>query len=295
MEIIETNIQFNAMSERKSTNRIILHHSGVSVLQTVEVIHNYHKNTNKWAGIGYHFYVRKDGKIYRGRPENMVGAHAYGANSDSIGICAEGDFNTETMNDTQKNAIKELVAYIKQKYGISLVQKHSDTIATSCPGKNYPFAEIVSGQVTEDTTEPSQNENLDIFNDGIVNCIYDIQEWLNRHYGFNLKLDNIYGPDTHEKLVMALQIELNTQFNANLAVDGIFGPKTKNACINVREGASGNITMLIQMCLFVKGYNVSMDKNFSKEMTRIVKQFQSDNGLSADGIVGKNTFEKLFK
>lgn len=139
MEIIETNLQFNSMNERKSTNRIILHHSGVSVLQSIEVIHNYHKNTNGWAGIGYHFYVRKDGKIYRGRPENMVGAHAYGANSNSVGICAEGDFNTETMNDTQKKAIKELVAYIKQKYGISLVQKHSDTIATSCPRKKLSF------------------------------------------------------------------------------------------------------------------------------------------------------------
>lgn len=27
-------------------------------------------------GIGYHFLVRKDGSVYRGRPEDMVGAHA---------------------------------------------------------------------------------------------------------------------------------------------------------------------------------------------------------------------------
>ena len=65
MNIIETNLQFTSLSKRDKTNRIILHHSGVSVLQSVEVIHNYHKNTNKWAGIGYHFYVRKDGSIYR--------------------------------------------------------------------------------------------------------------------------------------------------------------------------------------------------------------------------------------
>lgn len=295
MEIIETNLEFNAMSERKSTNRIILHHSGVSVLQSVEIIHNYHKNTNKWAGIGYHFYVRKDGKIYRGRPEMAVGAHAYGANSDSIGICAEGDFNSETMNEVQMNAIKELVSYLKQKYNISLIQKHSDTIATSCPGKNYPFDEIVNGQATEDTTQTTENEKLDIFNDGLVNCIYDIQEWLNRHYNTNLALDNIYGSNTHKALIKALQIELNTQFRANLVVDGIWGPKTKNACITVRQGAEGNITMLIQMALFIKGYNVDMDKKFGANTAKAVGQFQNDKGLTVDKIVGKNTFEKLFK
>lgn len=76
MQIIETNLKFNAMDIRNKTEQIVLHHSGVTVLQSVETIHNYHKNTNGWSGIGYHFYVRKDGKIYRGRPENTVGAHA---------------------------------------------------------------------------------------------------------------------------------------------------------------------------------------------------------------------------
>lgn len=148
MNIIETNLKFNSMDTRKTTKRIILHHSGVSVLQSVEIIHNYHKNTQGYAGIGYHFYVRKDGSIYRGRPEEMIGAHAYGANSDSIGICAEGDFNNETMSDVQKNAIKELVVYLKEKYNVNTVIGHRDTISTSCPGKNYPLNEIVKATPT---------------------------------------------------------------------------------------------------------------------------------------------------
>ena len=52
--------------------------------------------------------------------------------------------------------------------------------------------------------------------------------------------------------------------------------------------------MLIQMCLFIKGYNVSMDKKFGQDTLAKVKQFQNDNGLSIDGIVGKNTFKELF-
>lgn len=167
MEIIETNLSFGALTERKTTDRIILHHSGVSVLQSVEIIHNYHKNTNKWAGIGYHFYVRKDGLIYRGRPENTIGAHAYGANSDSIGICAEGDFNKETMNDVQRNAIKELVTHLKQKYNIIKVQRHSDTISTSCPGANYPFNEIINETVVKNETAQTTKSILDLANETI--------------------------------------------------------------------------------------------------------------------------------
>nr|WP_243240285.1 N-acetylmuramoyl-L-alanine amidase [[Clostridium] hylemonae] len=83
------------MSRRSATKLIILHHAEASNC-TVQDIHRWHKN-NGWAGIGYHFLVRKDGSIYRGRPEWAVGAHASGSNSDSIGICFEGAYMTETM------------------------------------------------------------------------------------------------------------------------------------------------------------------------------------------------------
>lgn len=141
MNIIETNLKFtNNMTNRASTKRIILHHAEASKC-TAEDIHRWHLN-NGWAGAGYHFLVRKDGSIYRLRPENKVGAHAQGANSDSIGICFEGAYMTETMPQAQINAGKELVAYLKKKYNISKVQAHRDVCSTSCPGKNFPFSQI---------------------------------------------------------------------------------------------------------------------------------------------------------
>ena len=135
----------------------------------------------------------------------------------------------------------------------------------------------------------------DIFNDGKINCIYDIQEWLNKEYNTALVLDNKYGPKTKSALIKGLQTELNKQFNKNLNVDGIWGPKTYEACINVKEGAIKNIKMLIQMALFIKGYNVSMDKKFGPDTTKKVKEFQKANNLKEDGIVGKDTFKKLFE
>ena len=115
MKIIEKNLNFSKLDKRKATNRIVLHHTAVQTEQSVEVIHNYHKNSLNYAGIGYHFYVRKDGQVYRGRPEDAVGAHAYGSNSDSIGICAEGNFDKEIMSVEQRDSIIKLVKYLTNK------------------------------------------------------------------------------------------------------------------------------------------------------------------------------------
>ena len=153
MNIIETNLSFGSMSVRSKTTRIILHHAAAKSCGAA-TIHQWHLN-NGWAGIGYHFVVRKNGTIERGRPENTVGAHASGSNSDSIGICFEGDFTSEKMSDAQKNAGKELVAYLKKKYGISKVQKHSDVCSTDCPGKNFPFTEIAGATTTSGASKPA--------------------------------------------------------------------------------------------------------------------------------------------
>lgn len=151
MKIIETNLNFGSMSKRSKTNRMIIHHAAAKKASASD-IHRWHKQRG-WSGAGYHFLVRKDGKVYRLRPEKYIGAHASGANSDSLGICFEGDFETEKMGDKQKKSGKELVAYLKKKYGISKVQRHKDVGSTSCPGKNFPFSEIAgaSGNVTVST------------------------------------------------------------------------------------------------------------------------------------------------
>lgn len=148
MKINEVTYKWNGvLSKRRSTSRIILHHAAASKC-TAQQIHSWHL-ANGWVGIGYHFLVRKDGSIYRGRPENTVGAHAGNNNYDSIGVCFEGNFMTETMPDAQKRAGQELVQHLKDKYGISKVQKHGDVNATGCPGTHFPFASL-AGRGTAD-------------------------------------------------------------------------------------------------------------------------------------------------
>ena len=224
-------------------------------------------------------------------------------NGIAIEICYSKS-GGDKWEKAKTNAVELIVQLLNQYgWGIEQVKKHQDFSGKYCPhrildegweGFLNRIREKLGQTPVETPTVPNENQNTDIYNDGLVNCIYDIQEWLNRHYNTGLALDNIYGPKTKAALIKGLQTELNTQYNKGLAVDGIFGNATKNACINVREGAEGNITMLIQMALFIKGYNLSMDKKFGPDTTAKVKEFQKANGLSVDGICGKLTFEKLF-
>lgn len=280
MEIIETNLQFKNMNTRTSTERIILHHADAKTC-SAEDIHRWHL-ANGWAGAGYHFLVRKDGTIYRLRPEDKVGAHAYGANYDSLGICFEGDYKEEIMQEEEIKAGRELVNFLKNKYGINTVQVHKNVNATNCPGDNFPFDQIAN---ETGESKPSKEKGK----------IATIQTSLNEKYGLNISIDNIYGNETKKALVKGLQTELNKQFGSKLAVDGIFGTNTYNACINVRRGAEGNITWLIQSMLICKLFNINADGKFGPATESAVREFQKRNGLSQDGIVGKNTFNKLFK
>lgn len=152
MTIIEETYDWAWTPEiRKSTEVIILHHMAGN--GTAQDIHRIHRG-NGWAGIGYHFFVRKDGSIYRGRPENRIGTHTAGHNYNSIGVCFEGNFEKDTMNTEQFNAGVELLEYLLDKYGDIPVKRHKDFNATACPGKNFPF-----GQMKEDACMTQEKFN----------------------------------------------------------------------------------------------------------------------------------------
>lgn len=140
MKIIECNLPRNGNFTRRSkTDEVILHHAEASSA-TVWDINDWHLN-NGWTGIGYHYYIRKDGSVYRGRPEWALGAHAVGHNDRSIGICCEGAYMTETMPAAQLASLKALLRDIMGRYGKLTLLRHKDVNSTDCPGKNFPWAE----------------------------------------------------------------------------------------------------------------------------------------------------------
>lgn len=119
---------------------LIFHHSAIKDI-TVEKIDKLHKKKG-WQGIGYHYFISKDGTIYEGRPEGAEGAHTIGKNRESIGICVEGNLEEEEMTLNQIVSIENLSLYLCLKYDIRDIMQHKDFANTLCPGKNFPIDEI---------------------------------------------------------------------------------------------------------------------------------------------------------
>lgn len=120
------------MVSRKETNRIIFHHS-LSKDVDSETIKSWHLERG-FDDIGYHFVIRYDGKIETGRDETMVGAHASGRNSDSIGVCLTGDFNKTEPTEFQLQSAKALYVSECRKYGKKLFSEFHRSGENACPG-----------------------------------------------------------------------------------------------------------------------------------------------------------------
>lgn len=148
MVILDAGLTFRGPEPSGGTQKvidtIIIHHRAGN--GDVQSIHAQHQ-AQGWWGIGYHYYIRKDGTVWRGRPEKFVGSHA-GSKTDynyhSIGICFEGNFETERMTDPQVAAGRDLIADIKSRHPINKILKHKDVAATVCPGKNIRWEELLA-------------------------------------------------------------------------------------------------------------------------------------------------------
>ena len=138
---------FTEYVERPATERIVIHHTAVADMAkggTAAQIHAMHRQ-NGWAGIGYHYFIRPDGMIEQGRRPPMVGAHAWQNNQNTVGVCLAGDFNINRPTPAQMRAVKDLVARLCRRYGLSpekrgVIVGHRDLNEdTSCPGRYlYP-------------------------------------------------------------------------------------------------------------------------------------------------------------
>lgn len=75
--------------------------------------------------IGYHYFIRLDGTVEKGREDWEVGAHCLDHNAKAIGICYAGGMSKDmkkpldTRTPQQKEAMLGLVKELMKKYGIS--------------------------------------------------------------------------------------------------------------------------------------------------------------------------------
>lgn len=94
--------------------------------------------------------------------------------------------------------------------------------------------------------------------------------------------------------IRRLQEECNNQGFSKQVVDGIAGPATLAGCPTLKKGAQGNLTKLLQEKLVKLGYSTNgVDGIFGAGTYSAIREFQKTRGLTADGIVGQNTWRKL--
>lgn len=115
---------------------IIIHSTGSGLLQSPQSLHNQHKLSYDGLGAAFNYYVRKDGTSYALRPLKTVTCDIVGGNDRKISVCYEGDFQRESLSQTQWDAGVRLLAYLCDAKNIMPDEidghhKYGDAI---CPG-----------------------------------------------------------------------------------------------------------------------------------------------------------------
>ena len=130
----------------RKVNRVIIHCSD-SDFGDSALIRKWHIEERGWTDIGYHYVVLNgkrggeerykkslDGLLEVGRDEKVIGAHTYGVNRDSIGVCLIGK---GIFTPLQLQTLSILVHSLMKKYGIGVedVYGHYEfDKRKSCPG-----------------------------------------------------------------------------------------------------------------------------------------------------------------
>ena len=126
---------------RKDTDFIIIHCSATGPNHDVDIkdVDRWHRELG-WKMVGYHFFIKRDGTVQKGRELMDGGAHAGPEyNNRSIGICMAGgvaeDGKTPEDNFTnyQWKALWHLVKEMTITFPEAQVIGHNDVAAKACP------------------------------------------------------------------------------------------------------------------------------------------------------------------
>jgi hypothetical protein len=151
-------VQFALVHHTAGTNSYTASQSA-AIVRGIEV---YHVQGNGWNDIGYNFLVDKYGQVFEGRyggvDRNVIGAHAEGFNTGSVGVAMLGTYGSAAPPPPARNALANLLAWrldlahvdpkstltwvsggnARFAPGVPVILRavsgHRDTGFTSCPG-----------------------------------------------------------------------------------------------------------------------------------------------------------------
>lgn len=129
--------------------RAIVHHTvngnGYSRSQVPALLRSiqaYHQNTNGWDDIGYNFVIDRFGTVWEGRAQSLyepvIGAHAQGHNTGSVGVAFLGDTTSVSPSATVISNLGRFLGWKMSLHGArptrSNIVGHRDVGQTACPG-----------------------------------------------------------------------------------------------------------------------------------------------------------------
>lgn len=126
---------------RLKTEFLAVHCSATQATQDIGAaeIDRWHRGRG-FQCIGYHFVIRRDGRIEEGRSVEKIGAHVEGFNHNSVGICMVGGITKEgkaenNFTPAQFATLKSLLKTLKTQYPAAVIQGHRDfpDVHKDCP------------------------------------------------------------------------------------------------------------------------------------------------------------------
>ena len=187
------------------------------------------------------------------------------------------------------------------------------------PGPDYPWDQLLS-EISKNlggVTPPAPTPTVPSGDSGVYGVGSTGEKVKSIQKLVGVAQDGIYGPQTANAVSA-------WQHNLQIPVDGIWGPRTEEATTQlfaflaaqntpepngegnaflealngatkkiIQSGSTGGAVAICQGALNAKGYALVQDGIFGPATDSAVRRFQSDNGLSADGIVGPQTWGKL--
>ncbi|MER5215436.1 peptidoglycan recognition protein [Streptomyces sp. NPDC002838] len=125
---------------------VVVHHTAESNDYTcadapavVRAIYTYHVRQLGWKDIGYNFLVDRCGTVYEGRKggvdQPVMGAHAYGFNTETTGIAVLGDYTSVAPSQAALAAVSELAGWKLSLHGVK--PNGITTLTAGDAGRNY--------------------------------------------------------------------------------------------------------------------------------------------------------------
>ena len=106
-----SSVQFAVVHHTAGSNTYSASQSA-AIVRAIEV---YHVQGNGWNDIGYNFLVDQYGQVFEGRfggvERNVIGAHAEGFNTGSVGVAMLGTYGTTTPPAVARTALANLLAW----------------------------------------------------------------------------------------------------------------------------------------------------------------------------------------